>query len=53
MPWYKESMKDVVDCDKLREAVKQALIRRFPNGVTQLESCPVTRLTYVSVMITR
>ena len=28
-------MKDVEDCEKLREAVKQALIRRCPNGETQ------------------
>ena len=27
-------MKDVVTCDKLRGASKQALIRRFPNGET-------------------
>jgi len=36
MPWQLEAMKDVVDCDKLRGAVKQALIRRFPNGETHL-----------------
>ena len=29
-------MKDVEDCDMLRLAVKQALIRRCPNGETQL-----------------
>jgi hypothetical protein len=29
-------MKDVVACDKLREAGKQALIRRCPNEETQL-----------------
>jgi hypothetical protein len=34
MPWCQEAMKDVEDCDKLRGAVKQALIRRFPNGET-------------------
>jgi CHASE3 domain sensor protein len=28
-------MKDVVGCEKLREAAKQALIRRCPNGETQ------------------
>ena len=28
-------MKDVVACDMLREAGKQALIRRFPNEETQ------------------
>ena len=34
MPWQLEAMKDVVDCDKPRGAVKQALIRGFPNGET-------------------
>ena len=36
MPWQLEAMKDVVDCDKSRGAVKQALIREFPNGETHL-----------------
>ncbi len=36
MPWQLEAMKDVVTCDKLRGAGKQALIRRFPNGKTHL-----------------
>jgi len=35
MPRQQEAMKDVVVCDKLRGADKQALIRRFPNGETQ------------------
>jgi hypothetical protein len=35
MPWQLKAMKDVVTCDKLRGASKQALIRRFPNGKTQ------------------
>ena len=35
MPWQREAMKDVVSCDKLRGAAKQALIRRFPNGETR------------------
>ena len=34
MPWYQETMKEVEDCHKLRGAVNQALIRRFPNGET-------------------
>jgi len=38
MPWRREAMKDVVGCDKLRGAVKQALIRRCPNGETQRHS---------------
>ena len=41
MPWRWKAMKDVESCDKLRRAAKQALTRRFPNGATQLESCPV------------
>lgn len=35
MPWYVTPMKDAVGCDKLRRAVKQAMTRRFPNGITQ------------------
>jgi hypothetical protein len=35
MPWHQPAMKDVDSCDKLRGAVKQALIRRFPNGETR------------------
>jgi hypothetical protein len=35
MPWYQEAMKEAEDCHKLRGAVNQALIRRFPNGETQ------------------
>ena len=34
MPWHQKAMKDVEGCDKLRGAVKQALIRRFLNGET-------------------
>ena len=34
MPWQLEAMKDVVDYEKLRGAVKHALIRRCPNGET-------------------
>jgi hypothetical protein len=41
MPWRQEAMKDVVSCEKLRGAAKQALIRRCPNGETRLGSCPV------------
>ena len=36
MSWHREAMKDVVACDKLREAGKRALIRRCPNEETQL-----------------
>ena len=31
MPWRQEAMKGVEDCEKLGEAVKRALIPRFPN----------------------
>src|ERR1700683_1896649 len=41
MPWHREAMKDVVACDKLREAGKRALIRRFLNAETRLGSIPV------------
>ena len=34
MPWRLEAMKDVGNCDKLRGAVTQAIIRRFLNGKT-------------------
>jgi hypothetical protein len=42
MPWHREAMKDVVACDMLREAGKQALIRRFPNEETHLGLFPST-----------
>jgi len=32
MPWHQKAMKEVEGCHKLRGAVNQALIRRFPNG---------------------
>ena len=35
-------MKDVGACDKPRGVGNRAVIRGFPNGETQLESCPVT-----------
>ncbi len=34
MPWRQQAMKDVVGCEKPRGAVKQALIRGYPNGET-------------------
>jgi ribosome modulation factor len=37
MPWRQEAMKDVVSCEKPRGAAKRALIRGYPNGVTQPE----------------
>jgi hypothetical protein len=35
MPWRSDPKKDVDDCEKLRGAVYQALIRRCLNGETQ------------------
>ncbi len=35
MSWHREAKKDAAACDKLREAGKQALIRRFLNAETQ------------------
>ena len=42
MSWHREAKKDVVACDKLREAGKRALIRRFPNEETHLGLLPDT-----------
>ena len=42
MPWQLEAMKDVVGYEKLRGAVKQALIRRCPNGETHLFEVSLT-----------
>ena len=36
MPRQREAMKDAVNCEKPRGAVKQALIRGCPNGETRL-----------------
>ncbi len=38
MSWHREATKDAAACDKLREAGKQALIRRFLNEETQLSN---------------
>src|SRR5436305_2338127 len=35
MSWHREAKKDVVACDKLREAGNQASIRRFLNAETR------------------
>jgi hypothetical protein len=42
MPWRREPMKDVGDCEKPRVAVDQALIRGCPNGETRHPSWGVT-----------
>jgi hypothetical protein len=40
MSWHPEATKDVVACDKLREAGKQALIRGFLNVETRWSDPP-------------
>ena len=40
MPWRLQTMKDVVSCDKLREAAHERLIRRCPNGETRRSNPP-------------
>ena len=40
MSWHREATKDVVACDKLREAGNQALIRRFLNAETRRSKPP-------------
>jgi len=40
MSWHREATKDVVACDMLREAGKQALIRRFLNAETRRSKPP-------------
>ena len=35
MPWHQKAMKEAEDCQKLRGAVNQVEIRRFPNGETR------------------
>ena len=42
MSWHREATKDVVACDMLREAGKQALIRRFLNEETRVGLLPLT-----------
>ena len=41
MSWHREATKDVVACDKLREAGKRALIRRFLNEETHMHDLHV------------
>ena len=49
MPWHIEAMKDVGNCDKLRGAVTQAIIRRSPNGKTHLVEDGVPHAEYIGV----
>ena len=47
MPWYREAMKEVEGCHKLRGAANQVLIRRFPNGETHLGKTKISLLEYI------
>ena len=47
MSWHQEATKDVVACDKLREAGKQALIRRFLNEETQLHDLQLPAAEFI------
>ncbi len=47
MPWRREAMKDVASCDKLRGVAKQTLIRRSPNGETQLDEVELSSSEYI------
>ena len=49
MPWHLEAMKDVGNCDKLRGAVTQALIRRSPNGKTHFVEDEVSHTEFIGV----
>ena len=37
MPWHREPMKDVTNCDKPRGVVSERYIRGFPNGAIRQE----------------
>jgi hypothetical protein len=50
MPWHLEAMKDVGNCDKLRGAVTQAIIRRSPNGKTHFVEDEVPHTEYIGVL---
>jgi hypothetical protein len=47
MSWHREATKDVVACDKLREAGKQALIRRFPNEETHPDNIGIPATEFI------
>ena len=50
MSWHREATKDVVACDKLREAGKQALIRRSLNEETQLHDLQLPAAEFIGRM---
>ena len=47
MPWHQEVTKEAEDCQKLRGAVNQALIRRSLNGETHLNKIKVFLSEYI------
>lgn len=47
MPWHQKAMKEAEGCHKLRGAVNQAMIRRFPNGETSLGKTKRFILEYI------
>jgi hypothetical protein len=50
MSWHREATKDVVACDMLREAGKQALIRRFLNEETRRNDLPSPAAEFIGGM---
>ena len=50
MPWHLEAMKDVGNCEKLRGAVTQAIIRRSPNGKTYLVEDEISYAEYIGIV---
>ncbi len=44
MPWHRQARKDVEGCDKLWGGAQRPMIRRYLNGATRREQCPVTPL---------
>ena len=49
MPRRQTWMKDVAGCEKPRGAVKQALIRGYPNGETQFASADYLLAEYIGL----
>ena len=47
MPWHQEMKKEAEDCQKLRGAVNQAMIRRSLNGETQYGKTILSLLEHI------
>ena len=47
MPRYREPMKDVISCDKLRVRANICIIRRSPNGETRLRIAQSLAYEYI------